>query len=146
MLCWQLGIVAVFSLSVIPAAFAQYQTEVGEDLFILVQTTLRNSDGTLVTYLESSKFTDLNLPAMESFLDFEASRGNDPVINIGDSQYQVIRRAQTVTFDSETVVASTNLFDTVEGQQVLLARFAHDGYPAIPGDTLESVWTFLRKV
>ncbi len=38
-----------------------YQTDIKDGLFIFVQTTVRNSDGQLVTYLESSKFTDLNL-------------------------------------------------------------------------------------
>ncbi len=27
-----------------------------------------------------------------------------------------------------------------------VARFAHDGYPIIPGDKVQSVWTFLKPV
>ncbi len=121
-----------------------YQTEIEGGLFIFVQSTIRNSDGQLVTYLESSKFTDLNLEQLESFLDFEASRGNDPIVTINEKEYQVIRRVQSKTFPSEDLVASTILSDTIDGKLTMLARFAHDGYPVSAGDTLESMWTFIR--
>ena len=130
-------------ISLIPQTQA-YQTEIGDGLFIFVQTTVRNSDGQLVTYLESSKFTNLELEALELFLDFEASRGNDPIVTIDDKEYQVIRRVQSKTFAFEDLVASTMLSDIVDGKLNLLARFAHDGYPVSSGDTLESVWTFIR--
>ena len=127
-------------------SFGAYQTELGDDVFIFVQSTIRNSDGVLIAYLESSKFTDLNKPALESFLDFETSRGNDPIIAIDGQNYQVIRRVQSHSFDSEGLVASTILSDNVDGKNTVLARFAHDGYPVISGDTLESMWTFVRPV
>jgi hypothetical protein len=121
-----------------------YQTDVEKGLFIFVQTTVRNSDGQLVTYLESSKFTDLNLELLGPFLDFEASRGNDPIVTINGEEYQVIRRVQSKTFTSDDLVASTILSDTVDGKLTMLARFAHDGYPVTSGDILESMWTFIR--
>ncbi|WP_297594569.1 hypothetical protein [Nitrosopumilus sp.] len=127
-------------------SFGVTQTELGDDIFIFVQTTIRNSDGILVVYLESTKFSDLNLPALESFLDFEASRGNDPVITINGEQFQVIRRIQSYSFDSEQLVASTILSDVIDDKPTVLARFAHDGYTTVPGDTLESMWTFVRPV
>jgi hypothetical protein len=79
-------------------------------------------------------------------LDYEATRGNDPIITINEEQYQVIRRIQSLSFNSEGLVASTILSDNVNGKSILLARFAHDGYPTIPGDTIESIWTFVRPV
>ena len=120
------------------------QTDIEKGLLIFVQTTVRNPDGQLVTYLESSKFTDLNLDLLGPFLDFEASRGNDPTITIEGKEYQVIRRVQSKTFTSDDLVASTILSDTIDGKLVMLARFAHDGYPVSSGDTLESMWTFVR--
>ena len=123
-----------------------YQTDIKDGFFIFVQTTVRNSDGQLITYLESSKFTDLNLELLVPFLDYEASRGNDPIVTINGEEYQVIRRVQSKTFPSEDLVASTILSDTEDGKLTMLARFAHDGYPVSPGDTLESIWTFIRPV
>lgn len=139
---------ALAALVVIPLAahsFA-YQTEIGDDVFVFVQSTLRDSDGTLVAYLESTKFTHLDYSSLNAFLDYEASRASDPIVEIDGQQYQAIRRAQSQTFDSEGLVASTILSDTVDGKTVQLARFAHDGYPTAPGDTLESIWTFVRPV
>ena len=138
----------VFFLIVISATnYSQaYQTDIDKGLFIFVQSTIRNSDGQLVTYLESSKFTDLNLELLGPFLDFESSRANDPTVTINEKEYQVIRRVQTKTFPSEDLVASTILSDTIDGKLTMLARFAHDGYPVSQGDTLESMWTFIRPV
>lgn len=144
------AILALAALAAIPLAWGEdssaYQTEIGDAVFIFVQSTLRDSDGTLVAYLESTKFTDINYPALGPFLDYESSRGNDPVVSIDGSQYQAIRRVQTQTFHADGLVASTNLSDRLDGDTVHLVRFAHDGYPTAPGDTLESIWTFLRPV
>jgi len=137
---------ALLLLLPIGNSFGEYQTELGDDIFILVQSTVRNSDGTLIVYLESTKFSDLNLPLLESFLDFETSRGNDPIITIDENQFQVIRRVQSQSFDSEGLVASTMLFDNVGEKPLVLARFAHDGYSVVSGDTIESIWTFVRNV
>lgn len=137
-----------FAFLLVPSSsiFGVTQTNLGDDIFMFVQTTIRNSDGTIIVYLESTKFTNLNLPALESFLDYEASRGNDPIITIDGEKYQVIRRVQSQSFDSVGLVGSTILSDNVDGKPVILARFAHDGYPTIPGDILESIWTFVRPV
>lgn len=135
-----------FLLFPLNSVFGSIQTNIGDDLFVFVQTTVRNSDGNLVLYLESTKFSNLNVSALNLFLDREASNGDDPIITIGDKQYQVIRRMQTQPLDSEGLVASTLLFSSMDGKPVLLARFAHDGYPIVPGDTLQSIWTFVRPV
>ena len=141
-------IVGLFFLVVISLTnYTQgYQPDIEDEVFIFVQTTVRNSDGQLVIYLESSKFTDINLELLGPFLDFEASRGTNPVVTINEKEYQVIRRIQSQTFPSEDLVASTLLFDTADGKITMLARFAHDGYPVTQGDTLESIWTFIRPV
>ncbi len=127
-------------------SYAQTQTSLEKGIFISVQSELRNSDGQLITFLESSKFTNLNLPSLNDFLDFEASLGNDPVVTIDGKNYQVIQRTRTITFDSDNVIGSTNLSDNLDGAEILLARFAHDGLPVVFGDSLKSTWTFVRLV
>jgi hypothetical protein len=121
-----------------------YEPEIENDLFIFVQSTIRNPDGQLVTYLESSKFTNLKLEAIDTFLDLESARGNDPIVTIDGKEYEVIRRVQTKTFDRDDLVASTMLSNVADGRLITLARFAHDGYPVSEGDTLQSMWTFIR--
>lgn len=136
-----------FAFLLIPSSnvFGVTQTHLDDSIFVFVQTTIRNSDGTLVVYLESTNI-DLNLSALEYFLDFEATQGNDPIVMIGGQQYQIIRRVQSQSFDSEILVASTILSDIIDGKSIPIARFAHDGYYTIPGDTMESIWTFVRPM
>ncbi len=136
----------VFLLFPISDSFGAYQTELGDNVFIFVQSIVRNSDGVLVAYLESTKFTNLNLSGLKSFLDIEVSRGIGPVITIDGQNFQVIRRVQSQSFDSERLVASTVLYDKIDDNPTILARFAHDGYYVESGDTLESMWTFIRPV
>jgi len=127
-------------------SFGTFETPIGDDIFIFVQSTVRNSDGTLIVYLESEKFTDLNLPALKSFFDFEATHGSSQIITIDGEKYQVVRRMQSQSFDSDMLVASTLLSNDVDGKSIILARFIHDGYYVVPDDTLESKWTFVRSV
>ena len=122
------------------------QTEIGDDLFIFVQTTIRNSDGQLVTYLESSKFSNVKLKLLGPFLDFEGSREETPTFTINGQEYEVIRRVQSKIFPRDDLVASTMLSDVVDGKLTMIIRFAHDGYPVSEGDTLLSMWTFIRPV
>jgi len=142
----------VFSLLlvfVIPStsfSYAQTQTSLDDGLYINVQSELRNSDGQLISFLESSKFTDINVRELYNFLDLEASVGNDPIVTIDGKIFQIIQRMSILTFDYETVIGSTNLLHNLDGQPIHLARFAHDGLPIVSGDTLQSTWTFVRLV
>ena len=141
-----LALVLLVAISFTSFSYAQTQTSLETGIFISVQSELRNSDGQLITFLESSKFTHLNLPFLYDFLDFEASLGSDPVVSIDGKNYQLIQRTRTITFDSDSVIGSTNLSDNLNGKEILLARFAHDGLVVVPGDSLKSTWTFVRLV
>ncbi len=115
------------------------------ETFIFVQTIVENSDGQLVTYLTSDKFSDLYLSELDILLESEVSE-KDPIVSIDGQKYQVIKRKQTISHDRENVIASTMLVNSQSGALKIVARFAHDGYPIIPGDKVQSVWTFLKPV
>jgi len=140
----------IFIASFASLSFAQSSANLPEffserDTFVFVQTLLENSDGQVVTYLTSDKFTDLNKDALEKLLDKEASE-KDPIIEINGEKFQVIKRKLTITYDKDNVIASTILADSTEGVLTTVARFAHDGYPIVEGDKVHSIWTFLRPV
>ncbi len=115
------------------------------ETFIFVQTIVENSDGELVTYLTSDKLSDLNKRELENLLESEVSE-KDPIVSIAGQKYQVIKRKQTISHDRENVIASTMLAYSQNDALKTVARFAHDGYPIIPGDNVQSVWTFLKPV
>jgi len=140
----------IFIASFTSFSFAQSSSNLPEffserDTFVFVQTLLENSDGKVVTYLTSDKFTDLNTIALQKLLDKEVS-DKDPIIEINGEKFQVIKRKLTITYDKENVIASTILADSKEGALTTVARFAHDGYPIVEGDKVHSIWTFLRPV
>jgi len=114
-------------------------------VFIFVQTFLYNSEGQLVTYLASDKFTDVDRDALDILLDSEASE-NDPIINIDGKKFQIIKRQLTIIYDKENVIASTIMAHTQNNELIKVARFAHDGYPIVAGEKVISVWTFIRPL
>ena len=127
------------------SSFSPSERLFGLYTFIFVQTLLENSDGQVVTYLTSDKFTDLDADALEELLETEVTE-NDPIINIDGQKFQVIKRKLTITYDKENVIASTILAHSVDGTLTTVARFAHDGYPIVSGDKVHSIWTFLRPL
>jgi len=113
--------------------------------FVFVQTFVQNSEGKIVTYLTSDKFTDINPETLDYILDTEATE-KDPIVTINDQKFQIIKRAKTIPYDKDNVIASTLLAINIDGELTQAARFAHDGYPILEGETVKSIWTFIRPV
>jgi len=134
-----------FTFFLLPS-FAQNFTEPSQDVYIFVQTFVRNSDGQLVHYFENDKFTDKNLAALDIFLDSEASRGNAPEYDLEGKKFQLIQRSKVLEIDSFQLVASTKLEEAENPVSASLVRYAHDGYFLTPGDELTQVWTFFREI
>ena len=114
-------------------------------VFIFVQTIVENSEGQIVTYLTSDKFTNVNTESLKLLLDSEVTE-NDPIVSIGDNKYQVIKRKQTIDYDKKNVIASTIIARTENDVLKHVARFAHDGYPIVEGDRVVTIWTFIRPM
>ncbi len=130
----------------ISSSFAQNSLEPNRDVYIFVQTFVRNSDGVLVHYFENDKFTDKNLAALNVFLDSEASQGNAPIYDIEGKIFQLVQRSKVLEIDSFQLVASTKLEDTENPISKFLVRYAHDGFFLTPGDELTQIWTFFREI
>ena len=141
-----ISIILISFILILPGAFAQIPLESDRDVYIFVQTFVRNSDGQLVHYFENDKFTDKNLAALDVFLDIEASRGNAPEYDLEGKKFQLVQRSKVLEIDSFQLVASTKLEDHENPISPFLVRYAHDGYFLIPGDELTQVWTFFRQI
>jgi len=139
-------IILLSFILLLPSAFAQNSQSASLDVYIFVQTFVRNSDGVLVHYFENDKFTDKNLAALDVFLDSEASRGNAPTYDIEGKKFQLIQRSKVLEIDSFQLVASTKLEEAENPISQFLVRYAHDGFFLMPGDELTQVWTFFREI
>ncbi len=145
----KLSIILLIGISVnlfVSSSFAQNSPEPSRDVYIFVQTFVRNSDGILVHYFENDKFTDKNLVALDVFLDYEASRGNTSTYDMEGKNFQLIQRSKVLEIDSFQLVASTKLEDTENPISKLLVRYAHDGFFLTSGDEATQVWTFFREI
>ncbi len=127
-------------------SYAQNQSDPNRDVYISVQTFVRNSDGVLVHYFENDKFTDKNLAALDVFMDLEAARGTAPIHDMDGKKFQLIQRSKVLEIDSYQLVASTKLEDSENPISNNLARYAHDGFFLAPGDQTTQIWTFLREI
>jgi len=141
-----ISVILISFVLLLPGAFAQNSQPANLDVYIFVQTFVRNSDGILVHYFENDKFTDKNLAALDVFLDYEASRGNAPTYDIEGKNFQLIQRSKVLEIDSFQLVASTKLEDPENPISKSLVRYAHDGFFLIPGDEITQVWTFFREI
>jgi len=139
-----IGVLSVTLL--ISSSFAQNPPNTSNDVYIFVQTFVRNSDGQLVHYFENDKFTDKNLAALDVFLDIEASRGNAPEYDLEGKKFQLVQRSKVLEIDSFQLVASTKLEDHENPISPFLVRYAHDGFFLTPGDEVTQVWTFFREI
>ena len=144
-----LGSVTLTLVSTIEYSFAQLSPEgpipFDNGLFIFVQTYVQNPNGELITYLASDNFTYLDIESLNSYLDIERLP-TDLILTINEKKFEVITKKFSILYQAENVIASTMLGHTYDGAPIIVARFAHDGYPVMPGDTVNSVWTFIRSM
>lgn len=115
-----------------------------ETIYVFVQTFVRNSEGQLVAYLETDTFSYMDTESLNSFLDNEASLGNDPISEINGKKYQLIQREQEISYDKYDQIATHQLVEPSSGKR--LVEITHDGYLVTSGDKERTVWTFFRSL
>ena len=142
-------VLCIFSIIV----FSVFSTEVfaqpvpGDDIFFMfVQVTLRNSDGDLVTYMESDKLFDVDKKIIGDSLDYFSSSMEIPIFQLNDVNFQVFILETITEFDSSTMFANAYYNVTIDEQTHPAARFQFDGFLTSPGDESTAIWTFARVV
>ena len=122
----------------------QESIQLSDDIFIVVNTIVRDSNGGLIMAQEATKFTDINYPLLNDFLDYESDYGYQTV-TLDGNQYQVIRRVQSFVYEYDDFRVGTALHSNTDGSPILV-RFPHDGYFVYKGETLYLIWTFVRPL
>ena len=140
-------LVAIICAIVLISSFVDsYAYNPKYDIGINVQIKIENSDGALVSYLETYKARIFDLAKLNSFLDQDNPVLHKKIITIGDQKYELIKTSGIVIHGNETIV-SANLV-SVKNNNLLqvLALTYHDGYPVQKGDKVTTYWTILRAV
>ena len=127
-------------------AFAQISQPENDIFSIFLQITLRNSDGDLITYMESSKFSHVDNKIINDSLDYISSSTEIPIFQLNNIKFQVFIIEVVDEFDSNTMYARANYDVTIGEQTYSAARFTFDSYLTSPGDEVTAVWTIARFV
>jgi len=134
----------LFSLLLIP--FVSIATaEIPEvPTMAFVQIIQRDSDGSLIGYLEYDNATIVNLKAFEVLLTYG---GESTLIQARGQPFQLIK------FDTEVATDASGLMSTVnlgvvdnDGNYHTAVSIAHDGMRIAPDEKANVIWTFLRPV
>ena len=159
--------VIIFSILLIPVSFANaaevlpdiefsdaiFSSETHDpdlEIYIFVQVVQRDSNGNIVSFLQSDKMTDLNPNTLNYYVDSRAQIMDIPVYNFGGQLVQAYGEKFTVTQEIKDITASTLLVVEVDDEnsndvkRQLAARFAHDGFVMEPGDVVETHWFIAR--
>ena len=142
-------VLCIFSIIV----FSVFSTEVfaqpvpEDDIFFMfIQITLRNSDGELVTYMESDKLVNIDRKIINDSLDHISSNVEIPIFELNDVKFQVFIIETITEFDSSTMYANAYYNVTTDEQTYSAAKFRFDSYLTSPGDESTVIWTIARVV
>ena len=142
-------VLCIFSIIIFSAftseAFAQISNP-DDIFFIFIQVTLRDSDGHLVTYMESNKLVNVDKKIINDSLDYLSSYMEIPIFELNDTKFQVFIIETTTEFDSNTMYANAFYDVTVNEQTYPAAKFQFDSFLTSPGDESTVVWTIARLV
>ena len=133
-------VIFVVFASLVGNSYAQ-SSEQTRQVFIFVQTQIRNSDGQLVAYLEANKIFLVDLDSLNGFLDTLAPQQK---LSRAGQNYDLFKTDIQNKITSPSVISTTALGTVLDGKEVLFAYSDHDGYPLVSGDTVRSIWTIIR--
>ena len=114
------------------------------NLAIYVQIKVENSDGTLVSYLETDKVIVHDTASLNALLDSNSPILHKKIVTLGDQKYELIKATDVLVHSSPTIVSENFISATSGGKTQLLALADHDGYPVVKGDRVTTYWTILR--
>ena len=110
-------------------------------VYIIIQIQVRNSDNSLVGYIETDRITVTNLSQLFDILDdMSANPDNTKTVFVDDKKYQVMTGVGDSKYAADTVASMS--FVTNDGESVVFAN--HDGIPIRAGDSVISTWTMVR--
>lgn len=137
-----LGVIVAFVMMV---SFSNsYAQTPQNNIAIHVQIKVENSDGALVSYLETDKVIILNYADLNALLDTNAPVLHKKIVMLGDQKYELIQATDVLVHSSPTIVSENYISANSGTSQEILALADHDGYPVVKGDKVTTYWTILR--
>lgn len=138
-------LLGIIMISVLMISFSNsYAQTPQNNIAIHVQIKVENSDGALVSYLETDKVIIEDYTSLNALLDTSAPVLHKKIISIGDQKYELIKATNVLVHSSPTIVSENFISANSANSQEILALADHDGYPVVKGDKVTTYWTILR--
>ena len=138
-------LLGVIMVSVLMISFSNsYAQTPQNNIAIHVQIKVENSDGALVSYLETDKVIITDYANLNALLDTNAPVLHKKIVTLGDQKYELIKATDILIHSSPTIVSENFISANSANSQEILALADHDGYPVVKGDKVTTYWTILR--
>ena len=138
-----ISLLLLFLIGISSYSYAQY-TEVDAHTKlpkILLQIELRDSDGNLVTYIETEQITRMHYYPLIEYLD---NKKNKEFLIIDGKAYEKIQwQGRTEKFNKKFTYSMFQLW--APGKELVLL-VNHNSYQVQPGDRVKIFWTIIRPV
>jgi len=138
-------LLGVIMVSVLMLSFSNsYAQTPQNNIAIHVQIKVENSDGALVSYLETDKVIIIHYADLNALLDTNAPVLHKKIVMLGDQKYELIQATDVLVHSSPTIVSENFISANSGTSQEILALADHDGYPVVKGDKVTTYWSILR--
>ena len=130
-----------------PLSFAEltdhtFETSIEEgQIYIIVQLQIRDSNESLVGYIETDRTTVENLHELSLILDDMSTHiENTKIMTIDDKKYQVIVVEDNATHLFDDFLSISHI--TNNGKSIAYVNY--DGFQIRTGDSVLTTWTMIR--
>ncbi|NHH98108.1 V8-like Glu-specific endopeptidase [Candidatus Nitrosotalea sp. FS] len=138
-------LLGVIMVSILMVSFTNsYAQTPQNNMAIHVQIKVENSDGALVSYLETSRVIVTDYAGLNALLDTNAPILHKKIISIGDQKYELVKATAVLVHSYPTIISENLISADSSNSHKLLAIAEHDGYPVVKGDKVTTYWTILR--
>lgn len=128
------------------AEWIEYPDKNSELPEVILQLELRDSNGYLVSYIETDQIIGLNPLELNKFLDNLNDTSEEFFIK-DDKKYEIKQWEQRRDrYDRKLAFSGTTLVDIYQNEFLPLLLIRHDSFQSYPDDILRIFWTFIRPV
>ena len=120
-----------------------FETSIEEgQIYIIVQLQIRDSNESLVGYIETDRITVNDLEFLSGILDeLSENPKNTKIITIDGKKYEVIVEEHHARYSADFPLSMSNI-TTNDDKIVVYANY--DGSPIGKGDLVITTWTMIR--
>jgi len=111
---------------------------------VMVQMELRDSNGSLVAYIETEEIRGISPLELNRFLDNQNQTRKEFLIK-DDKKYE-LQQWESIgqTYDKKDSLSITRLLDVDQNELVILLVMRFDSFQVQPGDIVRVFWTVIR--